>query len=109
MEFNDLKNNHVLDLVTLPNGKKTIKSTWVYKTKKNENGKVTNFKARLVAKGCSQSLGVDFIETFPPVSRYSTIRTLISLAVLLDMTIDHWYVSTAFLNGDLKEIGRAHV
>ena len=57
--------------------------------KKNENGEVTDFKARFVAKECSQSLGVDFIGTFSAVSRYSTIRTLISVAIQLDMTVDH--------------------
>lgn len=61
------------------------------------------YKARLVAKGCSQKYGIDYLETYSPVVRYTSIRYLISLAVKNDMKIDQMDAVSAFLQGDLGE------
>ena len=53
---------------------------WVYKIKYNEYGTIQKHKPRLVAKGYSQLSGVDFNETFAPVVRMETIRTVPALA-----------------------------
>jgi hypothetical protein len=100
-EYRSLQINEAWELVTLPKGKKVVKSKWIFKKKRDSDGNI-KYKA-LVAKGCSQIYGIDYQETFSPVVRYSTLRMLFSLAVQLDMTIDHMDVVTAFLNGDLKE------
>ena len=42
---------------------------------------VEKYKARFVKKGFSQKEGIGYEETFTPVARYSSIRTIISLAV----------------------------
>ena len=42
---------------------------------------VEKCKARFVAKGFSQKEGIDYEETFAPVAKYSSIRTIISLVV----------------------------
>ena len=56
-----------------------------------------------MAKGCSQSLCVNFNETYSPVSRLSTIRVLMCLTLQSDMTIDYLDISPAFLNEELEE------
>jgi hypothetical protein len=61
------------------------------------------FKARLVARGFEQTNGVDFLDTFAPVVRWETIRTLLAIAVHLNWPIHQLDVLTAFLNGILKE------
>ncbi|GKB10573.1 ribonuclease H-like domain-containing protein [Tanacetum coccineum] len=61
------------------------------------------FKARLVANGSSQQLGVDFDETFSPVVKLVTIRTVLSLVVFRQWPIHQLDVKNDFLNGDLSE------
>jgi len=101
-EVNFLYKNSAWTLTQSPEGQKVIDSKWVFKVK-NTEGKVTRFKARLVAKDFSQKKGKDYEDTFSPVVRHSTLKTLIALAVELDLTIEHMDVKTAFLNGDLLE------
>jgi hypothetical protein len=48
--------------------------------KLNEDGQVTRNKDRLVCKGYSQVEGIDFEETFSPVSRMEAIQLLLSYA-----------------------------
>ena len=59
--------------------KKSIGVKWVYKAKLNEKGQIKKHKARLVAKGFSQQLGTDYGETFAPVARLDTVRTLLAI------------------------------
>ncbi|GKB77324.1 ribonuclease H-like domain-containing protein [Tanacetum coccineum] len=47
------------------------------------DGTLSCYKARLVANGSNQQHGVDFDETFSPVVKPATIRTVLSLAVYL--------------------------
>nr|GEU29244.1 retrovirus-related Pol polyprotein from transposon TNT 1-94 [Tanacetum cinerariifolium] len=60
--------NKVWTLVPLPYGNIAIGSKWVFKNKKDEHGITTKNKARLVAQGYSQKEGIDYDETFTPVS-----------------------------------------
>lgn len=100
-EMLSMKKNNVFDLVKLPPGKKVIKSKWIFKVKQ-VNGKSFP-KARLVAQGYSQIQGEDYNETFAPVVRFESIRTLIALAAQKNMKIHQMDIKTAFLNGDLQE------
>ncbi|GJZ10310.1 integrase, catalytic region, zinc finger, CCHC-type containing protein [Tanacetum coccineum] len=60
-------------------------------------------KARLVDKGYRQEEGIDFEESFAPVTRIEAIRIFIANATSKNMTIYQMDVKTAFLNGELKE------
>jgi len=64
---------------------------------------VEHFKARLVAQGFSQKPGINYDETFSPVDRFESVRTVIALAVQNEMKLHQIDVTTAFLNGDLKD------
>ena len=74
-----------------------------YKKKIGAVGSFIGYKARLVAQGYSQNLGIDYDETFCPVIRFESIRTILALAVEHDLEVHQMDVSAAFLNGDLKE------
>ncbi|CAJ2637857.1 unnamed protein product [Trifolium pratense] len=102
-ELAALHKTNTWDLVPLPPGKRAIGSRWVYKIKTKSDGSVERYKARLVAKGFSQQYGMDYEETFAPVAKMTTIRTLIAVASVRQWHISQLDVKNAFLNGDLKE------
>ena len=64
---------------------------------------VEKYKARFVARGFSQIEGFDYEETFAPVARYSSIRTILALSVQMGWHIHQMDVMTAFLNGVIEE------
>ncbi|GBN43947.1 Retrovirus-related Pol polyprotein from transposon TNT 1-94 [Araneus ventricosus] len=101
-EMTSLEANNTWELMNLPQDRKAIGSRWVYKIKKNADGTVQRFKARLVARGYSQKVGVDFNETFSPVERWDTIRTVLSVAAYKKLKLVQFDVKTAFLYGDLQ-------
>jgi hypothetical protein len=88
-------------LVELPRGRKAIGSKWVFKIKRKSNGEIDLYKARLVAKGFSQKEGIDYIETFAPVVRMSSIRAIFAFAAKHDWHIHQMDVKCAYLNGDI--------
>ena len=79
-ELFSLLENKTYRLVKLPKGRKALGSKWVFKTKRDTDGKVSRYKARLVAQGFRQVEGLDFHETFAPVARMTSQRILIALA-----------------------------
>ena len=102
-EYQSLIDNETWKLVKLPAGRKPIGCKWIFKTKHTSDGKVERYKARLVAKGYTQKPQEDYDETYSPVIRYSSIRTLLAFAVQNGMIIHQMDVVTAFLNGTINE------
>ncbi|GJV24146.1 retrovirus-related pol polyprotein from transposon TNT 1-94 [Tanacetum coccineum] len=76
--------------------------SWI-NVKTDEFGGVFKDKSRLVAQGFRQAEGIDFEESFKPVSRIEAIRIFVENAANKNMTIFQMDVKTAFLNGELKE------
>eukprot|EP00253_Pinus_taeda_P009392 PITA_09392 len=68
-EMASLHKNEAWDLVDLPARRKPIGRKWVFKKKKNAEGKVEKYKARLVAKGYYQVPGIDFGDIFSSVAK----------------------------------------
>ncbi|GJX05318.1 retrovirus-related pol polyprotein from transposon TNT 1-94 [Tanacetum coccineum] len=71
--------------------------------KTDESGGVLKNKARLVAQGFKQEEGIDFEESFAPVTRIEAICIFVAYAAHKNMLIYQMDVKTAFLNGELKE------
>nr|GEW45052.1 hypothetical protein [Tanacetum cinerariifolium] len=103
VEMQSMKDNEVWVLVELPPNGKIVGSKWLFKKKTDMDGVVHTYKASLVAKGYTQTLGIDYEETFSPVADIRAIRILIAIAVYYDYEIWQIDVKAAFLNGYLNE------
>ena len=78
-EYHSLMANDTWDLVPLPKGRKLVRCKWVYITKYASARSVERLKARLVSKGFSQVEGIDYNETFAPVTKMNSICLVLSL------------------------------
>ena len=102
-EISALKENKTWVLVDRPEKRKIINNRWVFRVKVKPNGEVDRYRARLVVKGCAQVAGLDYNETFSPVTRFESVRTLMSIAAVEDFDIYQMDVKCAFLYGSLDE------
>ncbi|GJS33146.1 retrovirus-related pol polyprotein from transposon TNT 1-94 [Tanacetum coccineum] len=93
----------VSTLVDLPNGKRAIRTKWVFRNKKDERGIVIRNKARLVAQGHRQEEGIDYEEVFAPVARIEAIRLFLAYASFMGFLVYQMDVKSAFLYGTIKE------
>ena len=98
-EYSSIMKNDVWEVL----GKSMVISRWLYKVKHAADWSIEKFKARFVARGFSQVEGVDYEETFAPVARYTSIRSIISIAAEMGWKIHQMDVKTAFLNGFIQE------
>eukprot|EP00833_Pecoramyces_ruminatium_P004151 jgi/Orpsp1_1/1178183/evm.model.c7180000064349.1 len=103
----ELSNMEKLNVFTevkkVPSGSNIISSRWVFKYKRNDEGKIIKRKARLVAKGYTQQLGIDYKETFAPTLKQDSLRIIATLAVQYDFNIEQIDVNSAYLNAPLTE------
>ena len=102
-EYQSIMNNGVWDVVPRPEGKSVVTSKWIYKIKHAADGSIEKYKEIFVAHGFSRKEGIDYEETFAPVARYTSIRSVLSLATVMKWKIHQMDVKTAFWNGVLEE------
>ena len=102
-EYDSIVRNNAWEIVPRLVDKSMVGSRWIYKVKKVVDGSVEKYKARFVAQGFSQIEGIDYEETFAPVTQYSSIRTILALLAQMGWHIHQMDVKTAFLNGIIEE------
>lgn len=107
-EYNALIKKSTWVLVPRPPNTNIVRSMWLFKHKFLADGTLSRYKARLVANGHCQQVGIDCDETFSPVVKPATIRTVLSLAVSRQWPIHQLDVKNAFLNGTLSETVYMH-
>eukprot|EP00731_Ephydatia_muelleri_P005270 Em0002g1446a len=82
-EYQSLMQNETWERVELPKGRKPVGCN--------------------LQVGFTQNHGIDYDETFSPVVRFTSVRTLLAFAVQNGMMVHQMDVVTAFLNGTLEE------
>lgn len=104
-ELSSLGLMHAWDIVTKPENAKLVQCGFIFKIKRDAEGKIIKYKARLVARGFTQREGIDFnrYETFAPVAQLASVRTVLALAAEYDMDLHQIDFTTAFLHGRLTE------
>uniref|UniRef100_A0A151UGK9 Retrovirus-related Pol polyprotein from transposon TNT 1-94 n=1 Tax=Cajanus cajan TaxID=3821 RepID=A0A151UGK9_CAJCA len=102
-ELKSMEQNDVWDLVEFPEGCKRVGCKWVFKTKRDSDGNLEKYNARLVAKGFTKKNGINYKETFSPVSRKDSFRIIVALVAHYDLELHLMDVKIAFLNGNLEE------
>ena len=102
-ELQALEANSTWTILSLPPGKHAVGCRWVYKIKRKADGSLECYKAHLVAKGCTQQPGIDFIDTFSPVIKLTTVKLLLALAAVHGWFMTQLDVNNTFLQGDLPE------
>jgi hypothetical protein len=86
-----------------PEGKNIVGSKWVYRIKRKSDNTVDKYKARLVARGFTQIYGVDYFDTYSPVAKMASFRTILAIAARNDWDIESFDFNGAYLNGTLSE------
>jgi histone deacetylase 1/2 len=105
VEFAALHQNLTWQLVPFRRGVNLIDIRWVFKVKRRPDGTVDRYKARLVAKGFKLRHGIDYDDTYNPVVKPTTIRVVLSFAVMQGWHMRQLDVDNAFLHGFLdKEV-----
>jgi hypothetical protein len=98
-----LIDNNTWELVPRPAKANVVTGKWIFKHKFHADGSLDRYKARWVLRGFTQRPGIDYDETFSPVVKPATVRTVITIAHSRDWPIHQLDVKNAFLHGTLSE------
>jgi hypothetical protein len=102
-EYQSTMKNKVWEIVPRLKDKYVVSSRWLFKIKHVADGSIEKYKSRFVTRGFSQKEGIDYEETFAPVARYTSIRTIIALSAKMKWKLHQMDVKTAFLNSVIEE------
>jgi hypothetical protein len=78
-EYDSVVKNNAWEIVPRSVEKSVVGLRWIYKVKQDADGSVEKYKAIFVDQGFSQIERIDYDDTFAPVARYSSIRSIFSL------------------------------
>jgi hypothetical protein len=89
--------------VPRPHGANVVTEKWIFKRKLHADGSLERYKACYVLWGFTQRPRVNYDETFSPVVKPATLRTVLTLALSRDWPVHQLDVKNAFLHGTLTE------
>ena len=103
-EIESLQQAGTWEKVPCPPDKNIVSCKWVYRLKRKADGTTDKYKARLVARGFSQIYSVDYLDTYSPVAKLASFRTILALAARFDWEVECFDFNSAYLNGELEEL-----
>ena len=95
-EIDFILHNHTCELVDLPPSCKPLRSKWVFKRKRKVDGSIDKYKARLVIKGYKQIEGLDYFDTYSPLTRIHSIWMVLAIAALRNIEYIKWMLKQTF-------------
>lgn len=102
-KINNFIDRKLFTLVPRPANRKVISCRWHLKKKYNSDGTLQKLKARLVARGFTQREGINYQETFSPLSRQESLKAFLAINGHRDWDVIQLDVVGAFLYGELDE------
>jgi hypothetical protein len=96
--------NDTWDLVLRSRGANVVTNKLIFKNKFKANRTLEGYKARWVLHGFMQHPIIDYDETFSPIMKPTTVRTVLSLALSWDWLVHQLNVKNAFLHGTLTKM-----
>ncbi|GKB60681.1 putative ribonuclease H-like domain-containing protein [Tanacetum coccineum] len=95
-ELFQFKRLDIWELVPLPDNVKSLALKWLFKNEHDEENTVIRNKTHLVVRGYRQEEGIDFKESFAPVSRMEAIRIFLAYATHKSFIVFQMDVKTDF-------------
>ena len=102
-EYQSIIKKYVWDVVLRPKEKSVVSSKWIFKTKHLVDGSIEKYKAIFIARGFSHKEGIDYEDVFALVSRFTSIKTILSLAAKMKWKLHQMDVKTTFLNDVIED------
>ena len=81
-----------------------LDGTWIFARKRNPEGQIIKYKGRFCVRGDQQVIGVDYFDTYSPITTWSTIRLMFIMSLLSDWAMVQVDYTNAFAQAFLKEI-----
>ena len=84
-EVENLENNNVWEYVSksmVPAGQKILRAIWSFCIKKKPPDYNKSHKARICADGSNQIEGINYTETYAPVVKWLSVRSLLTMSML---------------------------
>ena len=103
-KIESLKQAGTWDTVARPPSKNVVGCKWVFRLKRKADGSIDKYKAHLVARRFTQVYGVDYLNTYSPIAKLTSFRTILTLATRFDWEIECFDFNTVYLNGKLEEL-----
>ena len=102
-ELQSLIKHEILETMYVPEGAKLFDVTWIFKIKESHVDRKRKYKARCCFRGDRQVYGLHYDETFAPVVRHKTLRSLIAVSAQKGLHLHNMDVDTAFLYGEMGD------
>jgi transposase InsO family protein len=102
-EYKALIDNKTWEIVIPPENANIVGNRWTFVWKRDPQGNIIKPKSRLVAQGFTQTFGIDYQETYSPVARLTSLRTICAIAARNNWPIHQMDVDNAYLNATLPE------
>jgi len=106
-EYAALLTNQTWDLVPRPSGCNVMTGKWIWMHKRRADGTLERYKARWVLWGFTQRPDVDYDETFSPVVKPATVRTVLSLALSRSWPVHQLDVKMRFFTALCQRLSTA--
>jgi len=86
-EISELIHKWTWDIVDAPPDTNVVGSWWTYCLKREIHGAITCYKAHLVAQGFMQTHGIDYNDTFAPITKFMSTCIILALVAIHDWEV----------------------